>query len=67
MISSSTKIFPKQSLLLMTFECLLRITCVDSNVSYRETHSIQQNVNNKNIVQKIKERKEQTYNLVIYI
>ena len=43
------------------------MTCVDSNLSYRDIHNSQKNVNNKNIIQKIYERTEQTWKYVIYL
>ena len=43
------------------------MTCVDSNLSCRDIHIVQKNVNKKNIIQKIYEREEQTYNCVIYL
>ena len=67
MTPSSTSIFPKQLLFLMTCECLFQMTCVDLNLSNTDINNVQKNVNNKNRVQKIYECKEQTYNYVIYL
>ena len=51
----------------MTFECIFRMTCADSNLSYRDICNVPKNVNSKHIAEKIYDRKEHTYNYVMYL